>query len=140
VLKTADKSFKNVPLTNNGAFTPHVYEIHGNVLYMHCSNEESEHATVFKKTPSLKDIKDRTNHVPKCEVCGKVMKPHCMFFDECYSEKYYRKETVDEFTEGADVCIVVGTALQTGFARKIVNSFLMKELPVIEINLETAID
>jgi len=111
VLKAADKSFKNVPLTNNGAFTPHVYEIHGNVLYMHCSDEESDHATVFKKSPSLEDVKDRTNHVPKCEVCGKVMKPHCMFFDECYSEMYYRKETVNEFTEGADVCIVVGTAL-----------------------------
>lgn len=107
---------------------------------MHCSDEQSDHAMVFKKSPLLKEIKDRTNHVPKCEVCGKVMKPHCMFFDEYYSEKYYRKETVDEYIEEADVCIVVGTALQTGFARKIVNNFLKKELPVIEINLETAID
>jgi hypothetical protein len=34
----------------------------------------------------------------------------------------------------------VGTALATGFANRIVNTFLKKELPVIEINLETAID
>lgn len=63
-----------------------------------------------------------------------------MFFDECYSEEYYRKETVDAYLEDADCCIVVGTALQTNFALRIVNSFLKRELPVIEINLETAID
>jgi NAD-dependent deacetylase len=107
---------------------------------MHCSDEESDHATTFLRSPALKDVKDRKNHVPKCPTCDKIMKPHCMFFDECYSERFYRKETVDKFLEDADCCIVVGTALQTGFASRIVNSFLKREAPVIEINLETSID
>jgi hypothetical protein len=34
---------------------------------------------------------------------------------------------------------MVGTALQTAFAHNIVCGFLLKEQPVIEINLETAI-
>jgi NAD-dependent deacetylase len=129
-----------LPKHNNGAFTPHVYEIHGNVLYMHCSDVESDHADVFLKSPLLSEVKDRKNHVPRCPTCDKVMKPHCMFFDEMYSERYYRRETVESFYSEADCCIVVGTALQTGFAAKIVNSFLRKELPVIEINLESSID
>jgi NAD-dependent SIR2 family protein deacetylase len=29
------------------AFTPHVYEIHGNSFYMHCSNENEEHSKLF---------------------------------------------------------------------------------------------
>jgi len=107
---------------------------------MHCSDEMSDHATDFVQSPILSEVKDFKNHVPKCSKCGKIMKPHCMFFDECYSEKFYRKETIDSYLELADCCIVVGTALQTNFALRIVNSFLKKELPVIEINLETAID
>ena len=104
------------------AFTPHVYEIHGSVLYMHCEAEEEEHSSKFFKAPSLADAEKFTEEsksddvseqtlVPKCEVCGKNMKPHSMFFDESYSERYYRYETVQGFVKDADCLIVVGTAL-----------------------------
>lgn len=63
-----------------------------------------------------------------------------MFFDEAYSEHYYRKDTVKEFVEGSDCLIVVGTALATNLAKMIVGEFLNKELPVIEVNLESAIN
>ena len=36
--------------------------------------------------------------------------------------------------------IVAGTALATGFAQRITASHLERELPVIEVNLETSID
>ena len=49
--------------------------------------------------------------VPKCKVCGKNMKPHSMFFDEAYSERYYRYDTVNKFVDTADCLIIVGTAL-----------------------------
>lgn len=64
-----------------------------------------------------------------------------MFFDESYSEHYYRLETVDSFVKNeADVLIVAGTALATNLAKQIVCTILKKELPVIEINMETSID
>ncbi len=125
----------NVPV----AFTPHLYEIHGNVFYMHCEDEEQEHSKVFYKCPSLKDVKDKQNHVPLCKECGKRMKPHSMFFDEGYSEHYYRKETVDAFKEHMDCLIVVGTALQTTFALRICAEHVDKELPLIEVNMEPAV-
>ena len=69
------------------------------------------------------------------------MKPHSMFFDESYSERYYRYKTVKAYVEEADCLIVVGTALQTGFAKSIVMNLLKKEdAPVIEVNLETSIN
>lgn len=68
------------------------------------------------------------------------MKPHCMFFDEAYSEHYYRKDTVKNFVSESDCLIVVGTALATNLAKQIVGEFLNKELPVIEVNLESAIN
>ena len=68
------------------------------------------------------------------------MKPHSMFFDESYSEHYYRKDTVMDFVNESDCLVVVGTALATTMAKNIVAILLNKEIPVIEINLESAID
>lgn len=48
------------------AFTPHVYEIHGNSFYMHCSDEDSDHFEKFYASPKLSEVKDKLNHVPLC--------------------------------------------------------------------------
>jgi len=68
------------------------------------------------------------------------MKPHCMFFDEVYTEHYYRVDTVMNYVEDSDCLIIVGTALATNLATRIVNEFKRKELPMIEFNLESAIN
>ena len=69
------------------------------------------------------------------------MKPHSMFFDESYSEHYYRKDTVQRFVDSeCDVMIVVGTALATNMAKRIVSNMLNEEKPVIEVNMESAIE
>lgn len=136
--KKLNKRGKDLP----SAFTPHVHEIHGNVFYMHCSREDQEHSREFYPCPKFSEVKDKKNHVPLCTHCGAPMKPHSMFFDESYSEHYYRKETVDKYLEDVDCCIVIGTTLQTNFAKRIVHSCLEKEegAPVIEINLESVLD
>jgi len=121
------------------AFTPHVYEIHGNSFYMHCSNENEEHSKVFYKSPNLSEVSNKKNHVPKCNECGEPMKPHSMFFDEAYCEHYYRQATVDDFWYDADCLVVVGTALATSYAKQIVTRMLAREALVIEINMEPCI-
>jgi len=46
------------------------------------------------------------------------MKPHCMFFDEQYSEQWYRSTSVQKFVdEKMDGLVVIGTALQTSLAK-----------------------
>ena len=69
------------------------------------------------------------------------MKPHCMFFDEVYSEHYYREKTTMEVcSQKMDCLIVIGTALATSGARKVVYDALGKQnIPVIEFNIEPAI-
>ena len=63
-----------------------------------------------------------------------------MFFDETYSEQWYRSETVRTYLDKTDCLLVVGTALQTSLARMIVNSCLNRaEIPVIEVNIESSI-
>ena len=76
------------------------------------------------KAPSFEEFEafaasapERHVLVPKCSECQAPMKPHSMFFDEAYSEHYYRKDSVDSFVEQADVLVVVGTALATTMAK-----------------------
>ena len=45
-----------------------------------------------------------------------------------------------DFVEKSDCLLVIGTALMTALANKIVDNFLDKQLPVIEINVESAIN
>jgi NAD-dependent SIR2 family protein deacetylase len=60
------------------------------------------------------------------------MKPNTMFFDEKYSEDYYRTDTVQDYASTADCLIVVGTTLETVMAKGLVRKALEKETPVIE--------
>ena len=68
------------------------------------------------------------------------MKPHLMFFDEMYSEQYYRSDTVQKYVEEADCLIVIDNALETSFTSNIVDTFLQKDLPVIEFNPKSMIN
>ena len=158
VLSKAKDPYRVVTDDTRESFSPFVYEIHGNTHYMHCSDESEEHSKKFYRCPSLEEFnaafeaspeKEVTSEegftqswclVPRCEVCGAPMKPHSMFFDEIYSEHYYRKDTVMNFVEDADVLIVVGTALATNLAKQIVCKLINQELPVIEVNMESFIN
>lgn len=130
------KDMKEIPV----AFTPHVYALHGNTFYMHCEDTEEEHSKLFYRCPKLDEVKDTKNHVPKCSLCGKNMKPHSMFFDESYNEHYYRKDTIAAFYEDCDALIVIGTALETSWAKKMVVETLAREALVIEVNMEPCIE
>lgn len=109
---------------------------------MHCSDEDQDCSKLFYRAPELSDVPDRLNHVPKCRDCGAPMKPHCMFFDECYNEHYYRDKTTRAILDDKmDALIVVGTALATsGAKRMVIQALGQHNVPVIEINLEPVID
>lgn len=70
------------------------------------------------------------------------MKPHSMCFDETYSQKFYQSDTVSEFlVKKCDGLIVVGTALQTSFAKRAINSLVARDnIPIVEVNLEVNIE
>ena len=87
--------------------------------------------------PTLEKLKDSQDKilVPKCVECGKNIKPHCMFFDESYSQKYYRMDTVKKFIQDADCALICGTSLETLGAQRIVFQILNRNKPVIEMNI-----
>ena len=65
-----DRSKERVEGKEDSAFTPHIFEVHGNLKYMHCSNYEQPCSKLFYKSPTLDEVKDISNHVPVCKDCG----------------------------------------------------------------------
>ena len=47
-----------------------------------------------------------------------------MFFDEKYNELLYSYQSVKYVVKNSDCLLVIGTALETGFALDIVNDFV----------------
>ena len=53
---------------NRRAFTPFVYEIHGNASYMHCSDETSPCSRVLLPSPSLETFAQAEANAPQATV------------------------------------------------------------------------
>jgi NAD-dependent SIR2 family protein deacetylase len=62
-----------------------------------------------------------------------------MFFDEFYSELYNESTAIRNFDKDSDMMVVIGTSLQTGLSRELVESAIERGVPVIEINVECEI-
>ena len=67
------------------------------------------------------------------------MKPHVLLWDETIDEVQYKTNTVREFTKKSDCLIVVGSDLETEKGKRIVNSMLRRNVPVIEVNPKSVI-
>jgi len=119
--------------------TEGILEIHGNWKYMRCSNESGScesknHFFNFPKLPSHEDLAHNLVHVPSCNFCGSVMKPHTMLFDEMYREEFYRVESAMEHLKEADTVMLIGTAWYTSLAMHIVTDALWKRKNLIDVN------
>ena len=121
--------------TSDFAFTDGIVELHGNTRFMRCPSFCNKR---WFLAPSRSDISQAGGTLPICQDCGASMKPHSMCFDETYSEELYQSQTVSRYLkEKCDGLLVVGTALQTSFAKQIVNHLVLsKSLPLVEVNLE----
>ena len=136
LLKKSD-IIKTVDTEDGGkghGFTNGVLEIHGNTLYMRCLDECCENIyTIPPLDPDL-DIEDQ---IPKWNKCGSIMRPNILWFDESYWDEYYKLDWVKTAIESdVDALIVVGTALTTALAFKIVKEWLKRDILTIEVNLE----
>ena len=56
ILQQSEDPHCQVTDSNRTAFTPHIYEIHGNVYFMRCSDEFRPCSRVFMRGPSIEEF------------------------------------------------------------------------------------
>ena len=63
-----------------------------------------------------------------CPRCGGWMRPHVLWFDECYDEELYRFESSMGAAATADLLIVIRAGLAEGDEIVVKGAFLLKSL------------
>lgn len=123
---------QNIDNLHTRAGSSNLLEIHGNLSYIRCLSSDCQKSNV-RLNRTAKDHSDATK-VPKCVDCGSVMRPHVLFFDECYSEELYKSSSAQAAISDADLLLVVGTMCCTSLPNRIVATAARRNIPVIDIN------
>ncbi len=115
------------------------FQIHGNIHYMRCSRECSDNLYPIPDSipsrPIIKEFSQELLDQLRCPRCGELARPHVLWFDESYDEKYFRFESSLNIATQTDILLVVGTAGATTLPNHIVQVVLKQGGLVIDINI-----
>lgn len=130
---------QNVDGLHQRAGTRNVYEIHGNKQTVRCSKECSEPIDFpenVKQKEYTEDLTPEDTDGLKCKKCGNWLRPHTLWFDESYNEKYYYFDTAYDIAEHTDILFVVGTSGSTTLPVNIVETVKIRAKHIVMINPE----
>lgn len=130
---------QNVDGLHQRSGTQKVYEIHGNKQKVRCSKECSEPIDFpenVKQKEYTEDLTPDDIENLKCKKCGSWLRPHTLWFDESYNEKYYYFDTAYDIADHTDILFVVGTSGSTTLPVNIVETVKIRAKHVVIINPE----
>lgn len=117
---------------------PRTYQIHGNIDYMRPYEGDSTTLRPIGLKAEETHFKSM-NHQEilqalGCEADEEPMRPHVLWFDECYDEDLYRFESSLRATVQASLVVIVGTSGATNLPNQMVACALQNGIPLIDIN------
>lgn len=116
------------------------YQIHGNISYMRCSRECS--SKIYPLPENLpgkekgEDITKKEWQLLKCPDCGKLTRPHVLWFDESYNEKYYHFHSSLEAAAKTELLLIVGTSGSTNLPNQVAWEVKNNNGIIVDINIE----
>jgi NAD-dependent deacetylase len=122
-----------------GSTTERTYCIHGDSTFVRCSEECGvgllglpEFGQRGVTTPLSDDERARLT----CPQCHAWLRPHVLWFDECYDEPHYRAESAMRAAAEADLLLVVGTSGATNLPSQIGRLCYREGTPIVDVNPE----
>ena len=115
-----------------------LFLIHGDLRYMRCSDSCSDELFPIPDKLINRDKKKRLTYdetkLLQCPSCDDIFRPHVLWFDEYYNEKFYKLDTIRQIAKETDLLFVIGTTGTTGLPKQIVALALEHSNLIIEIN------
>lgn len=118
-----------------------LYEIHGNIQHMRCFAECPDSVQplpdldcTLLESGTAPAISDEDWQQLHCDDCGSVMRPHVLWFDEYYEERYYRSDSAMQTLERSDLLLLIGTSGATTLPAMAVEYAVHAGMEIIEIN------
>jgi NAD-dependent deacetylase len=123
-----------------GSTDARMHEIHGNVFKVRCSAGCS---TLLAPLPAGIGAKARGERLEpdearrlRCRNCGAWLRPHVLWFDECYDEANFHFESVLALARRTDLLLIVGTSGATNLPAQVAMTVARRGATLIDINIE----
>jgi NAD-dependent deacetylase len=116
------------------------YQIHGNISFMRCAHDCS--SKIYPLPADLpgkekgEDITEEEWRLLKCPDCGKMTRPHVLWFDEAYNEKYYHFHTSLAVAAETELLLIVGTSGATNLPNQVAWEVKNHNGVIVDINIE----
>jgi len=116
------------------------FQIHGNIFFMRCADECRE--TVYPLPPGVsgkskdQELTAAEIELLKCPACGRITRPHVLWFDETYNEVHFKFETSLRTAAQTDLLIIVGTAGATNLPNQVAGLAKSSGGILVDINIE----
>lgn len=115
-----------------------LYLIHGDLRFMRCSeectNELFEIPSILINRGTRSNFNDEEVKLIECPNCDNICRPHVLWFDEMYNEKFYKLDTVQRIAKETGLLFVVGTSGSTNLPQILLNLAIGRSSAVIDIN------
>lgn len=126
-----------------GSNPDYTYLIHGDHDYVRCGDECSEELYEYPKGINLENrdkdgITDEEWKIFRCPKCGGILRPHVLWFDEYYNEKYFKMHTVLRVSKTTGILFIVGTSGATTLPQVVAQNVLSKNGMVVEVNTDAS--
>ena len=112
---------QNIDGLHQKAGSENVQEIHGSALRSYCVSCRKDYGPDF--------IFENTDPVPKCPVCGRMVRPDVTLYGEILPDPAYGNSI--RLLQDADCLIIGGTSLEVGSAAALAHSWHGKYLVII---------
>jgi NAD-dependent deacetylase len=128
---------QNIDGLHRRAGSVRVYAIHGEAEWVRCADGCGAGLS------PLPDLGSRAGNPPisqaeqralTCARCGGWLRPHVLWFDECYDEPYYRMESALAAAAAADLLLVVGTSGATNLPMQIGRLVFSRGAALVDVN------
>jgi NAD-dependent deacetylase len=118
-----------------------LFEVHGNIHFARCSAvcapPRAWPAGAFADWPKDRDPDDGQSLAAlHCDRCGAWLRPHVLWFDECYDEEHYRFDSALRAVTGAALLLVIGTSGATNLPTRMVHEAFARRVPLLVVNLD----
>jgi NAD-dependent deacetylase len=121
-----------------GSTPGRTYQIHGNIETVRCAAECTR-----TTLPMPAEVQTKTKGEPltaadrgalRCPACGARLRPHVLWFDECYDEEYYRFTSSLEAASAAELLVTVGTSGATNLPMQVGLVVAQRGAVLVDVN------
>ena len=123
-----------------GSSPEKTFLIHGDHDFMRCGDDCTTELYPFPKAIELKgrrkdQLTEAEIEVLQCPKCGADLRPHVLWFDEYYNEKFYKRDSVLRISKETGLLFILGTSGETTLPQVIAQNVLARSGMVVEVNI-----